>query len=458
LSPQSGDPPESAQAPPRTLLLTGARDRLRLAGLAIACLWAAVLWAILSRPSPPPQAPRPQSAAATLRLVVASGQAAPNGGSFDRFDVGSQPIVAPVNAAGAVAFYAALARAKASEGMFLATASGIVKVAVVGDAVPGGGTVSEFAKHPIPALNDAGAIAFGAAIAGARASEGIFLAKQGSLKVVALSGDDAPGIATGTFVEFDTPALNNNNEIVFVASVRRGREALQALYLYSGGKLRKLVGEGDPVPGGGRFEKFGVPTINNKGLVAFPAVLDHAAVPGGIFLTGSQSSHLLVGVGAPGPGGTTLARFSERVAINDDDNLALNAHLTKIDAPDSEAIFLANAATLEQVARSGDAAPGGGKFSGFGAWPGIGGGRTVSFVAALDGGPGPLGIFQWQSGAMRRVAFAGERLDHGRALAGFALNPVASAGPDGAVTFATVAEPGAGQSGIYCFGPTPAGS
>jgi hypothetical protein len=106
----------------------------------------------------------------TLRLVVASGQAAPGGGSFDRFDVGSQPIVAPVNSRGQVAFYASLARAKAAEGIFLATVSGITKAAAVGDAVPGGGVLSEFARHPLPALNDAGKVAFGASVAGARAT------------------------------------------------------------------------------------------------------------------------------------------------------------------------------------------------------------------------------------------------------------------------------------------------
>ena len=57
-----------------------------------------------------------------LRAVVRSGMAAPGGGSFDRFDVTSQPIVAPVNARGQVAFYATVLRAPAREGIFLAEA------------------------------------------------------------------------------------------------------------------------------------------------------------------------------------------------------------------------------------------------------------------------------------------------------------------------------------------------
>src|SRR5579872_1420971 len=265
-------------------LLASARSRLTMAAAAIVCLWIAVLWASLSEPARKAAAPPPAPVVQTLRLVVASGQAAPGGGSFDRFDVGSQPIVAPVNSRGQVAFYASVARAKAAEGIFLSTASGITKAAAVGDAVPGGGVLSEFARHPLPALNDAGKIAFGASVAGARASEGIFLAAEGRLKAIALSGTDAPGVRNGTVVEFDAPVLNNRDEIAFVGTVRQGRERRQVLYLYSGGVLRKLVAGGDPAPrGGGTFDRFGLPAINNKGLVVFPAVVEHGAILGGIF-------------------------------------------------------------------------------------------------------------------------------------------------------------------------------
>lgn len=263
-------------------LLASARARLAIAGAAILLLWIAVLWASLSEPTRKAAVQNAAPEVHALRLVVASGQAAPGGGSFNRFDVSSQPIVAPVNSRGQIAFYASVARAKATEGIFLATASRITKAAAVGDAVPGGGVLSEFARHPLPALNDAGKIAFGASVAGARATEGIFLFADDRLKAIALSGADAPGVQNGTFVEFDAPVLNNRDEIAFVGTVRRGRETLQVLYLYSGGVLRKLVAGGDPAPRGGSFDRFGLPVINNKGVVAFPAVLERGAVLGGI--------------------------------------------------------------------------------------------------------------------------------------------------------------------------------
>jgi len=432
-------------------LLAGARARLAIAAAAILLLWIAVLWASLSEPT---RKAAVQSAAPevhALRLVVASGQAAPGGGSFNRFDVSSQPIVAPVNSRGQVAFYASVARGKATEGIFLATASRITKAAAVGDAVPGGGVLSEFARHPLPALNDAGKIAFGASVAGARATEGIFLAADDRLKAIALSGADAPGVQNGTFVEFDAPVLNNRDEIAFVGTVRRGRETLQVLYLYSGGVLRKLVAGGDPAPRGGSFDRFGLPAINNKGVVAFPAVLEHGAVLGGIFLAGARELRLLVGAGEIGPGGAMLVRFSERAAIDDEDNVAFVAHLGS--GTSSEAVLVANASGLTQLAIVGESAPGGGRFAAFGPWPNFGSSASVAFVAAIDDGPGTLGIYVGTRGALRRVTMVGDRLANGGAVPAFALNSVTSVGSRGGLTFATMANPESGQNGIYYYGP-----
>ena len=432
-------------------LLASARSRLTIAGAAVLLLWLAVLWASLSEPTRKAALQNPTLEVHALRLVVASGQAAPGGGSFDRFDVSSQPIVAPVNSRGQIAFYASVARAKAKEGIFLATAARITKTAAVGDTVPGGGVLSEFARHPVPALNDAGKVAFGASVAGARATEGIFLAADGSLKAIALSGADAPGVQNGTFVEFDAPVLNNRDEIAFVGTVRRGRETLQVLYLYSGGVLRKLVAGGDPAPHGGSFDRFGLPAINNKGVVAFPAVLERGAVLGGIFVAGARDLRLLVGAGEIGPGGAMLVRFSERAAIDDGDNVAFVAHLGS--SASSEAVLIANASGLTQLAIVGENAPGGGRFAAFGPWPNFGPDATVAFVAAVDDGPGTLGIYVGNPGAIHRVTMVGDRLANGGAIPAFALNSVTSVGSRGGLTFATMANPESGQNGIYYYGP-----
>src|SRR4051794_1650681 len=120
-------------------LLASSRSRLAVAAAATLLLWIAVLWASLSEPlGKAARAPAP-AVAHTLNLVVASGQPAPTGGKFDRFDVGSQPIVAPVNNSGQIAFYASVARAKVAGSNFVSTAPRDGKTTGNRRAVAGGG-------------------------------------------------------------------------------------------------------------------------------------------------------------------------------------------------------------------------------------------------------------------------------------------------------------------------------
>ena len=237
------------------MLLATAWKRLVVACAVLAGIWAAVLWVAPSTPStapaqPPAQVARspataPLSERGPLRAVVHSGQAAPGGGSFDRFEVIGQPVVAPVNARGQVAFYATALHAAAREGIFLADEGRITKVAAYGDAAPGGGTLVDFAAQPQPALNAAGHVAFNAHIAGGRSTEGVFLAGEGGIQAIALAGDEAPGVASGVLVDFDAPALNDNDEMAFVATVLRGRETLDVLYFWNGRRLQRVVAEGE---------------------------------------------------------------------------------------------------------------------------------------------------------------------------------------------------------------------
>src|SRR6516165_8974551 len=308
------------------MLLIAAWRRLLVAGVGVAGLWAAVLWVAPSTPSTGPAQPSVQVAAQptvvpvtkedALRAVVRSGVAAPGGGRFDRFEVTSQPIVAPVNARGQVAFYATVLHAPAREGIFLAEGGHVTKVAAFGDNLPGGGTLAGFGAHPLPALNSAGHVAFGAQIAGGRATEGVFLAGANGLQAIALAGDDAPGVPLGVLVGFDAPALNDNDEVAFVADVRRGRDLLDVLYFWNGRRLQRLVAEGERLLRiGGTMDKIGEPALNNSGVIAFPAAIFKGPALGGIFVAGARDLRLLVAAGDRVPNGMIL-RFSEHVAID----------------------------------------------------------------------------------------------------------------------------------------------
>src|SRR5271168_2765152 len=430
------------------MLLAAAWQRLLVAGAAVAGLWAAVLWVAPSTPSTAPAQPslrvaaQPTAAAVSeegaLRAVVRSGLAAPGGGRFDRFDVTAQPIVAPVNARGEVAFYATVLHAAAREGIFLAKAGQVTKIAAFGDSLPGGGTLAEFGAHPLPSLNAAGHVAFEAQIAGGRATEGVFLAGADGLQAIALAGDDAPGVPQGVLVGFDAPSLNDNDELAFVANVRRGRDLLDVLYFWNGRRLQRLAAEGDRLLRiGGVMEKIGEPALNNSGVIAFPAAIFKGPALGGIFVAGSRDLRLPVGSGERAPSGAMILRFSERVAIDEEDGIAFGAYLGK-EGITREAVLRTAPEGLDEIAVEGAPAPGGGRYAGFGPWPTMAPGGVTAFIAALDGGPGPLAAFAGPPGDIRRVATTGETLQHGGAIGRFALNAVAAAGPDGALTFATV--------------------
>ena len=94
--------------------------------------------------------------------------------------------------------------------------------------------------------------------------EGIFAAQNGRVRAVALSGTGAPGITSGVLASLDAPAINAKGDIAFLATVRRGRETVEALLLSTRGRLQKIVAQGDAAPAGGTFAAFGPPTLDGK--------------------------------------------------------------------------------------------------------------------------------------------------------------------------------------------------
>lgn len=383
-----------------------------------------------------------------VRAVVLAGAAAPGGGTFERFSVESLPIVAPVNARGEVAFFATLLRARSGEGLFLAGPTAIVKIAAEGDPAPGGGTLSGFGRHPIPALNDAGDVAFAAAVAGGKTVEGIFVRSRGRLRAVAVAGGPAPGLPSGTLAALDAPALNARGDVAFLATVRRGRETVEAIYLHAGERLTKVVAQGDAAPAGGTFGGFGPPALNDAGVIAFAAVVEGRAVPGGVFLASREGLRMLVGAGDEAPTGGIFAKFSERLALNDAGAVAFTAVLKS--APTQAAVFVAGEGRPRIIVAIGDAAPGGGTFSHFGPWPVLSAAGAVGFTASVDGGSSPVGVFVSKAASTTKVAAIGDTLAARSKVASFGLYPVVTMSAAGGVTFATApTATGEGAEGIF---------
>jgi hypothetical protein len=389
-----------------------------------------------------------------LHRVAATGDPAPGGGVFDRFGTESMPIVAPMNARGDVAFFSTLGRAGTDEGFFLWSRGRTTAVAREGDRVPGVGRLSGFGKHPAPGLGDDGTVVFAAAIAEGRAVEGIFAAQGGRLRAVALSGAAAPGIASGVLAALDAPTINAKGDIAFLATVRRGRETLEALVLSTRGRLQKIVVQGDPAPAGGTFAAFGPPTLNRDGTIAFGAAVEGRVVPGGIFVSSAGHIRMVLGAGDETPIGGIFAKFSERLGFSDHGTIAFHGRLKA--APVAAGIFALEEGRPRVVAQLGDAAPGGGRFSNFGLWPAVSATGTIAFAASVDDGPSPVIVVRTSREGLLRVVGVGDQVPGGARIASLTLLPVVSVGATGAVSFAVApTATGGGPEGVFLAVPAP---
>ncbi|HXE00198.1 MAG TPA: choice-of-anchor tandem repeat NxxGxxAF-containing protein [Candidatus Acidoferrum sp.] len=399
-------------------------------------------------------APVPGDEPSRFRRVAVTGDAAPSGGTFDRFGAESMPIVAPVNARGDVAFFATLSRGGADEGLFLWSRGRLTAVAREGDRVAGIGRLSGFGKHPIPALSDDGTVVFAAAITGGRAVEGLFAAQNGRVRPIAVSGAAAPGVTSGVLASLDAPAVNAKGDVAFLATVRRGRENLEAVLVSTRGQLQKIVAQGDPAPAGGAFAGFGPPALNRDGTVAFGAAIEGRAVPGGIFVWKAGQLRMVLGAGDETPIGGIFAKFSERLGFGDQGTIAFHGQLKA--APVAAGIFAIDEGRTRVVARLGDAAPGGGTLSNFGLWPAVSTKGVIAFTAAVDGGPSPVIVVLVAGDGPRRVVGVGDSVPGGTPIASLTLLPVVSVGAAGVVSFAVApTATGGGPEGLFVAAPEP---
>ena len=436
-----------------------------MALVAVGALWAGVLWVALtppreaglaSAPSPnvaspaqTPQATAPGPQRVGLRALAMAGEPVGLNGSFDRFGLELQTMVLASNNRGETAFYATVRRSQSEEGIFLAKADAkIARIAVAGDPVPdqAGQLIAGFGERPAPVMNDEGSIAFIATLAGGRGAAGVFLASEGRLRTIASSGMKAPVIlgGIGVFAEFEAVSLDNRGDVAFLAWVRHGRETIEAIYVArkTGAvhQLTKVAAAGEPAPGGGFYSSFGAPVVNSRGAIAFPAVVKLGPALGAIFVAPAEApAHLFLGTGDPAPTGGIFARFSERIGFDDSGRVAFGAFING-SGPDF-GIFVADGADRRALAARGQAAPGGGVYTSFGAWPVMSHTGELAFVAATDQGSAFDGVFLMNAaGKVTRVVAPGDPLLDGGKLTSLGLYPTVAVASDGSVSLLGIVE------------------
>jgi|GEM_PF-6532421 len=196
-----------------------------------------------------------------------------------------------------------------------------------------------------PSVNNLGTTIFTGTLTGPGVSavnnRAMFTGRPRNVRLVARTGDQAPGLAANqVYASFDAPRLSDNDKVVFSGSISGPGINLgtSAVVSYGDASMLQIVARtGFPAPGttGATFAILGDPVVSPTGKVLFSAVLNQ--------FIGGVTSNDDVGVWSGTPGSMVLARrggeqtpiltyagvldsFSS-VSTNEDDSIAYSSAL-----------------------------------------------------------------------------------------------------------------------------------
>jgi hypothetical protein len=198
----------------------------------------------------------------STQALAARNGAAPSGGTYNSFS--------GYNAAGADRFtFSAVLAGSSASGVYRGQGSSVVeRVAVTGDAAPGGGT---YAGSAVSGINGAGHVAFNFA------STGIFYDNGTVTDALARIGGATP--LGGTFATLSGASISDGGVVAFGATITGGSAASGA-FIHAGGVVQTLASVGQAAPGlaGLTFAAVGTPKLNANGLAVVRVQLAGAGV------------------------------------------------------------------------------------------------------------------------------------------------------------------------------------
>lgn len=272
---------------------------------------------------------------------------------------------------------------------------------------------------------------------------GIWLQRNNDLTLIARQGDQAPAAPTGAvFSALSALAFNNSGFVAYNGRLKPGTGGIdslndQGVWSDGNGSMRIVAREGDQAPGlspGARFsDVLGDPSLNHSGDVAFTAMLQSGA--GGVTPTnaptvwreqnGTLGFVAQGGSQAPGaPAGTNFVDFSS-TSINDADKLVFNGLLTGAGTilAANNGVWSDSSGSLALVARQGTTIPGATNSEKFNAFTttAIDAAGKVAFLASYYTGSSSSAIFAgegiWSNvhGALQLIARDGMQATGGAA-------------------------------------------
>ena len=192
-----------------------------------------------------------------------------------------------------------------NHGIYTTDGGGLSKTVGFGQPAPGGGVFSTIAHVSRQGNN----MAYDANISFGPGVNGIFTRIGGVNELVADTTTEIPGSEPTVFAggSFSDPDISGQN-----VAFRAGASALIGVYARIDGTLVKVAARNDTQPGSVKpFSTFSVPVISGD-QVAFRGVGDFA----GIYVGDGGPLTVIAQSGDPAPGGSTFSGFAQNVATD----------------------------------------------------------------------------------------------------------------------------------------------
>jgi hypothetical protein len=307
-----------------------------------------------------------------LTTLVAVGRRVPTGGTF--YTLGDVVL----NNRGTVTFLGRTTGGDARLGIYAARDGMVLTVAVTGQLAPSGGVYTDFAN---PTINDHDVIAFVGRTNGT-GTEGIYTTSEGTTATAVMGGWPAPSGGLFQFFLDGSPALNNRGQIAFIAATTE--HSTEGVYVLEDGRIATVVTTDDAAPVGGRFTEFGFINLTDGGTVGFVGRTAHSAVHEALYTTGRAALVTVARQGDIVGDGMWLTTFTN-AAMNGEEDIVFEPGIAQFPDVYPHTIYLARRTGVAVLARAGQTAPGGGRFTAF-SQPIINTHGAVAFVAETDDG------------------------------------------------------------------------
>ena len=296
----------------------------------------------------------------TSQIIIRSGDPIPNGGSFGTHY--SQTV--GFNDLGQLLFEAGnlggtSAGSANDSGIYRADGANVVEIVREGATTPdGAATIVDF---DMVSLNNLGRASFTAELSGGAANRAIFVSDGATMVQTVRTGQAAPD-GNGIFNSVSEGVLNDLGQVLFAGGLTGSAGGIgdnAGLFLSDGGPIVQLARKGQSAgSGGGTFDVFATPMLNDAGQVLFSATI-HSTTSSdrGIFLSDGISLDTVARKGQSAPGSGVFTFFRES-AFNDMGQAAFNAELTQTagGSSDNFGLFLYDDELgLIKVAREGEA-------------------------------------------------------------------------------------------------------